>query len=44
MGTLIRIALFTLVLVAGTTQVADPLVISSGNDRTIPIATVSFGF
>lgn len=44
MSTLIRIALFALALVAGAAQAADPLVISSGNDRAIPIAVVPFGF
>lgn len=44
MSTLIRIALFALALMAGAAQAADPLVISSGNDRAIPIAVVPFGF
>ena len=44
MSTLIRIAVFALALVAGAAQAADPLVISSGNDRAIPIAVVPFGF
>ena len=44
MNTLIRIALLGLALLAGTVQAADPLVISGGNDRAIPIAVVPFGW
>jgi TolB protein len=43
-NTLIRIALLGLALLAGTVQAADPLVISGGNDRAIPIAVVPFGW
>lgn len=44
MTTLIRIALLGLLLLANTVQAADPLVISGGNDRAIPIAVVPFGW
>jgi TolB protein len=42
--TLIRFALLGLMLLAGAVQAADPLVISGGNDRAIPIAVVPFGW
>jgi TolB protein len=42
--TLIRIALLGLLLLASAVQAADPLVISGGNDRAIPIAVVPFGW
>lgn len=44
MNTLIRMALLGLVLLAGMAKAADPLVISSGTDRAIPIAVVPFGW
>ena len=44
MTTLIRIALLGLLLLANAVQAADPLVISGGNDRAIPIAVVPFGW
>ncbi|MBX9756269.1 MAG: Tol-Pal system protein TolB, partial [Pseudomonadaceae bacterium] len=44
MTTLIRMALLGLVLLASAVQAADPLVISGGNDRAIPIAVVPFGW
>ena len=44
MTTLIRIALLGLMLLASAVQAADPLVISGGNDRAIPIAVVPFGW
>ncbi|MDP3844962.1 MAG: Tol-Pal system beta propeller repeat protein TolB [Pseudomonas sp.] len=44
MTTLIRIALLGLLLLASAVQAADPLVISGGNDRAIPIAVVPFGW
>lgn len=44
MNTLIRYILLGLVLVVGSAQAADPLVISSGSDRAIPIAIVPFGW
>ena len=44
MNTLIRYILLGLVLVVGSAQAADPLVISSGSDRAIPIAVVPFGW
>ncbi|MCM2331394.1 TolB protein [Geopseudomonas sagittaria] len=44
MNTLIRMALLGLVLLAGVAKAADPLVISSGTDRAIPIAVVPFGW
>jgi TolB protein len=43
-NTLIRYILLGLVLVVGSAQAADPLVISSGSDRAIPIAVVPFGW
>jgi len=43
-NTLIRMALLGLVLLAGVAKAADPLVISSGTDRAIPIAVVPFGW
>jgi TolB protein len=42
--TLIRIALLGLMLLASAVQAADPLIISGGNDRAIPIAVVPFGW
>jgi TolB protein len=42
--TLIRFALLGLMLLASAVQAADPLVISGGNDRAIPIAVVPFGW
>jgi TolB protein len=42
--TLIRIALLGLMLLASAVQAADPLLISGGNDRAIPIAVVPFGW
>ena len=44
MTTLIRFALLGLMLLASAVQAADPLVISGGNDRAIPIAVVPFGW
>ncbi|MEH3023345.1 MAG: Tol-Pal system beta propeller repeat protein TolB [Pseudomonas oryzihabitans] len=44
MNTLIRYILLGIVLVVGSAQAADPLVISSGSDRAIPIAVVPFGW
>lgn len=44
MTTLIRIAMLGLMLLAGAVQAADPLIISGGNDRAIPIAVVPFGW
>ncbi|TBU91649.1 Tol-Pal system protein TolB [Stutzerimonas kirkiae] len=44
MNTLIRIALMGLIMLAGTAQAADPLIISGGNDRAVPIAVVPFGW
>lgn len=44
MNTLMRIVLFGLILLVGTVQAADPLVISSGTDRATPIAVVPFGW
>ncbi|MFZ3184483.1 MAG: Tol-Pal system beta propeller repeat protein TolB [Pseudomonas sp.] len=44
MTTLIRIALLGLLLLANAVHAADPLVISGGNDRAIPIAVVPFGW
>ncbi|CAE6904416.1 Tol-Pal system beta propeller repeat protein TolB [Pseudomonas khazarica] len=44
MNTLIRIALLGLVMLAGSVQAADPLVISHGADRATPIAVVPFGW
>nr|WP_178121588.1 MULTISPECIES: Tol-Pal system beta propeller repeat protein TolB [Pseudomonas] len=41
---MIRYILLGLVLVVGSAQAADPLVISSGSDRAIPIAVVPFGW
>ena len=43
MNTLIRMALLGLMLLAGIAKAADPLLISSGTDRAIPIAVVPFG-
>lgn len=44
MNTLIRIALLGLVMLVGSVQAADPLVISQGADRATPIAVVPFGW
>nr|WP_178104905.1 Tol-Pal system beta propeller repeat protein TolB [Pseudomonas sp. WS 5013] len=41
---MIRIALLGLALLAGAVQAADPLVVSTGSDRAIPIAVVPFGW
>jgi len=41
---LIRIALLGIALLAGSLQAADPLVITSGSNRAIPIAVVPFGW
>lgn len=43
MNTLIRLAMLGLLLLAGVARANDPLVISSGTDRAIPIAVVPFG-
>jgi len=43
-NTLIRIALLGLSLLVGSVQAADPLVVTSGSDRAIPIAVVPFGW
>jgi TolB protein len=43
-NTLIRIALLGLALLVGSVQAADPLVVTSGSDRAIPIAVVPFGW
>ncbi|MDD0842523.1 Tol-Pal system beta propeller repeat protein TolB [Pseudomonas sp. Gutcm_11s] len=44
MNTLIRIALLGLTLLVGSVQAADPLVVTTGSDRAIPIAVVPFGW
>ncbi|WP_017938737.1 Tol-Pal system beta propeller repeat protein TolB [Zestomonas thermotolerans] len=44
MNTLIRIVLLGLIMLAGSVQAADPLVISHGADRATPIAVVPFGW
>ncbi|MDP9939469.1 Tol-Pal system beta propeller repeat protein TolB [Ectopseudomonas alcaliphila] len=44
MNNLIRIALLGLVMLVGSVQAADPLVISQGADRATPIAIVPFGW
>ncbi len=44
MKTLIRMALLGLTLLVGSVHAADPLVISHGSDRAIPIAVVPFGW
>ena len=44
MNNLIRIALLGLVMLVGSVQAADPLVISQGADRATPIAVVPFGW
>lgn len=44
MNSLIRMALLGLALLAGAVQAADPLVVSTGSDRAIPIAVVPFGW
>ena len=43
MNTLTRILLLGVCLLVGSVQAADPLVISRGTDRAIPIAVVPFG-
>jgi TolB protein len=42
--TLMRIAMLGLLLLVSAVQAADPLIISGGNDRAIPIAIVPFGW
>jgi TolB protein len=42
-NTLTRILLLGLCLLVGSVQAADPLVISRGTDRAVPIAVVPFG-
>ena len=44
MNKLIHILLLGLMLLAGGVQAADPLLISRGTDRAIPIAVVPFGW
>lgn len=44
MNTLIRIALLGVALLVGSVQAADPLVVTTGSDRAIPIAVVPFGW
>lgn len=44
MNTLVRIALLGLVMLVGSVQAADPLVISQGAERATPIAVVPFGW
>lgn len=44
MNTLMRMALLGLMLLAGIAKAADPLLVSSGADRAIPIAVVPFGW
>ncbi|RIA22340.1 TolB protein [Ectopseudomonas oleovorans] len=44
MNTLIRTALLGLVMLVGSVQAADPLMIISGADRATPIAVVPFGW
>jgi TolB protein len=43
-NTLIRIALLGMAMLIGSVQAADPLVVTSGSDRAIPIAVVPFGW
>jgi TolB protein len=43
-NTLIRMALLGLIMLVGSVQAADPLVISHGADRAAPIAVVPFGW
>jgi TolB protein len=43
-NTLIRIALLGVALLVGSVQAADPLVVTTGSDRAIPIAVVPFGW
>ena len=43
MNTLTRILLLSLSLLLGNAQAAEPLVISRGTDRAVPIAVVPFG-
>lgn len=44
MKNLIRMALFGLLLLSGLAHSADPLLVTSGNDRGAPIAVVPFGW
>ena len=44
MNTLIRVAVLGLSLLVGVVQAAEPLMISTGADRAIPIAVVPFGW
>ncbi|MEO4047838.1 Tol-Pal system beta propeller repeat protein TolB [Pseudomonas sp. CAU 1711] len=44
MNTLMRIVLLGLSLLVGSVQAADPLVVTTGSDRAIPIAVVPFGW
>ncbi|MFH6598537.1 Tol-Pal system beta propeller repeat protein TolB [Ectopseudomonas khazarica] len=44
MNTLIRIALLGLVMLVGSVQAADPLMIVGGAERATPIAVVPFGW
>lgn len=44
MNTLMRIVLLGLALLASSVQAADPLVVTTGSDRAIPIAVVPFGW
>ncbi|WP_421683988.1 Tol-Pal system protein TolB [Stutzerimonas urumqiensis] len=44
MNIVIRFVLLVLALGASTVQAADPLIISGGNDRAVPIAVVPFGW
>lgn len=44
MSKFIHILLLGLILLAGAAQAADPLLISRGTDRAIPIAVVPFGW
>ena len=44
MKTLIRMALFGLLLLSGLARAADPLLVTSGNDRSAPVAVVPFGW
>ena len=44
MSDLIRIVFFGLMLVVGSANAANPLVISDGADRAIPVAVVPFGW
>ncbi len=44
MKALIRVALLGLLAIASLARAADPLVVSSGSDRGVPIAVVPFGW